>query len=426
MPATSTPNPMSRVLSLRDFRLLFAGSTTSLLGDQFALIAIPWLVLKLTGDPLMLGINLALEGIPRAVFMLVGGAVTDRVSPRLVMLISDIIRLILTGLMVVAIFAGKVEMWMVYGFSLGFGLVAGFAVPAANSIVPMLVAKDDLQAGNAIIMGASQLAQFVGPTIAGMLIGGYSTSSLGIGLAFAVDAVSFAISSVCLWLMRSGARQSSSEDARENIWTSILLGIKYLWNDPALRVLFLILAAVNFLSAGPLLVGIPVLANQRLAEGAVAFGLLMSGYAGGSLAGILLAGSLPRPIGNQMSICLLALLVAFGLVLGVFGFIHSTWVDFGLLLLLGVGVGYIQILMFTWMQARTPKIMLGRLMSMVMLAGNGLIPVSQAISGAVGKYSLEILFLSVGVLLFLVALWAAFQPGLWAFGQGAAAPEQTE
>ncbi|MCB0207127.1 MAG: MFS transporter, partial [Anaerolineae bacterium] len=127
---------MSRVMSLPDFRLLFAGSTMSSLGDQFALVATPWLVLQLTGDPLALGIVLALEGLPRAIFMLLGGAVTDRFSPRLVMLVSDLIRLLLTSLMVVAVFTGTVQMWMVYAFALGFGLVAGFAVPAANSIVP--------------------------------------------------------------------------------------------------------------------------------------------------------------------------------------------------------------------------------------------------------------------------------------------------
>src|SRR5512146_1571128 len=95
----SRGSPMLRVMSLRDFRLLFVGATTSLLGDQFALIATPWLVLELTGDPLALGIILALEGVPRAVFMLVGGAITDRLSPRIVMLLADVIRLLLTGLM---------------------------------------------------------------------------------------------------------------------------------------------------------------------------------------------------------------------------------------------------------------------------------------------------------------------------------------
>jgi len=414
-------NPMARVMSLRDFQLLFTGSTTSLLGDQFALIATPWLVLKITGDPLALGIALALEGLPRAIFMLVGGAVTDRLSPRIVMLISDFIRLALTSLIALAIFTGTVQMWMVYVFALGFGLVAGFAVPAGNSIVPMLVGKDDLQAGNSIIMGSNQLVQFVGPTIAGILIGKYSSSPLGVGLAFSIDAVSFAISAVCLWIMRGGRSLASDDEAqKEGIWTSILVGVKYLWNDDTLRVLFLILAAINFLFSGPLLLGIPVLADHYLPEGAVAFGLLMSAFAGGSLLGILLAGSLPRPKGKGMKAFIVLLLAAFGVSLGLFGFLRSTWMDFVLMLLLGAGNGYIAILMFTWMQTNTPKEMLGRMMSMVMLAGNGLVPISQAISGAVLKWNLEFLFVTAGVLILLMTRWASLQPGLKTFSEGLA------
>jgi MFS family permease len=425
MVVTAKKNPMSRVLSLPDFRLLFAGSATSLLGDQFALIATPWLVLKLTGDPLALGIVLALEGLPRAIFMLIGGAVTDRLSPRIVMLVSDFIRLALTSLIALAIFTGTVQMWMVYAFALGFGLVAGFAVPAGNSIVPMLVKEEDLQAGNSIIMGVSQLVQFVGPTIAGILIGKYSSSPLGIGLAFSVDAVSFAISAICLWIMRGGRNLASANESRtESIWSSILVGVKYLWNDQTLRVMFLILAAVNFLFTGPLLVGIPVLADQYLPEGAVAFGLLMSAFAGGGLIGILLAGSLPRPKGKGMTAFLILLLASFGVSLGFFGFIRSTWLDFSLMLLLGAGNGYIAILMFTWMQTNTPKEMLGRMMGMVMLAGSGLVPISQAISGAVIKWSLETLFVSAGILILLVVLWAASQPGLKVFSEGLAAASQ--
>ena len=208
--------------------------------------------------------------------------------------------------------------------------------------------------------------------------------------------------------MRGGGSMSSSESAqKESVWASILVGMRYLWKDKALRTMFLIIMAMNFLFTGPLLVGIPVLANKYLPEGAVAFGLLMSAYAGGNLAGYLLAGSLPRPTGKAMSIFLIALLAAFGVALGLFGFIRLTWVDFGLNLILGMGNGYIAILMFTWMQTRTPKDMLGRMMSMVMLSSTGLVPISQAISGAVSKWSLTALFVSAGVLILLVTLWAA-------------------
>ncbi len=410
---------MLNVLSIRDFRLLFAGVSTSLLGDQFALIATPWLVLQLTGDPLALGIVLALEGIPRALFMLFGGAITDRFSPRIIMLASDLVRFLLATVMAAVVFAGIVQTWMLYAFGLGFGLVAGFAVPAGNSIVPMLVKEKDLQAGNSIVMGVGQLAGFVGPVAAGILIGKYSESFFGIGLAFGIDAVTFAVSAITLWLMHSGGKLPSSTDAsyRESIWTAIGAGLKHVWDDKALRLIFLVIAAVNFLFVGPILVGVPVLADQRLAEGAVAFGLLMSGFAGGNLGGFLLAGALPRPTGRAMRLFLIALLAVFGIATAIVGFINLTWVDFGLMLLLGLGNGYVTLILFTWIQTRTPKIMLGRIMSLLMLSSAGLVPISQAISGTVGAWNLTLLFVSAGGLIVLVAIWTAFQPSLVTFSE---------
>jgi MFS family permease len=222
-----------------------------------------------------------------------------------------------------------------------------------------------------------------------------------------------------LWWIRTGQRDLSSKgtSAKESVWESILTGVKYLWGDQALRLMFLLLMAVNFLLIGPLLVGIPVLADQRLPEGAVAFGLLMSAYAGGNLVGYLIAGSLPRPNGNLMRMIMILLISAFGIVIGSLGFIPYTWLDFSLLLLLGLGNGYIAIILFTWMQTRTPKDMLGRMMGLLMFSSTGLVPISQAISGAVSKWNLTLLFVGAGILTLLVILWAAFQPGLRAFSE---------
>ncbi len=426
MTPTRTPsqhNPMAQVMSLRDFRLLFAGAATSLLGDQFTLIATPWLVLKLTNDPLALGIVLALQGVPRAVFMLLGGAITDRLSPRLVMLIANVTRFFLTGLMALMVFGDFAQLWMIYAFSLAFGIAAGFAIPAENSIVPMLVDEQDLQAGNSIIMGVTQLAGFVGPTIAGILIGRYSNSYTGIGLAFAIDALTFVVSATTLQLIRSAKPKKLPAElcslqpapAKESVWVAILTGVKYLWTDRALRLIFLVLMAVNFLMIGPLMVGIPVLANQRLPEGAAAFGLLMSAFAGGNLIGYLIAGSLRRPDGSSMQWIMVLFIAAFGVVVGALGFIPSTWIDFGLLLMLGLGNGYIAIILITWMQTRTPKEMLGRMMSLLTFSSTGLVPISQAISGVVSKWNLTLLFAISGALVLLVTLWMAFHPDLKGF-----------
>jgi MFS family permease len=407
-------NPVWRVFSLRDFRLLFGGTATSILGDQFYLIATPWLVLQLTNDPLALGVIIALGGIPRAVFMLLGGAVTDRFSPRLIMIASDILRMALTAWMALAVATGSVQVWMLYAVSLGFGFVAGFAIPAGNSIVPMLVEERDLQAGNSVILGTTQLAGFVGPTLAGLLIGGSSNSSVGIGLAYGVDAVTFAVSAAALLLMRSGGNRTHPDPsaAQGGILGSIVAGMKFLWNDRALRLMFVVVMAVNLLFIGPVLVGVPVLANDYLPEGAVAFGLLVSGLAGGNLGGYLLAAQLRRPRGNFLRNFLLAGLAAFGLALAMLGFIRSTPVLLVLVFLLGLGNGYITILVLTWIQSRTPKDMLGRMMSMLMLTNTGVSPISQAISGAVLRWSLPVLFFAAGSGLILVPLWTAAQPAL--------------
>ena len=424
----SKANPMLRVVSLRDFRLLFSGTTLSLLGDQFALIATPWLVLQLTGDPMMLGIVLALEGLPRAAFMLIGGAVTDRLSPRRIMLIADTIRMVLTGLMAFVVLTGTVEIWMLYVFSLGFGLVAGFAVPAENSIVPMVVNKDDLQAGNSLIMGATQLAGFVGPSLAGIVIGAFAHSLSGVGYAYTIDAVSFAASALCLFLIRNGRRTDDGQEepsGPRGILASIRTALDYVWNDSALRLVFLLLAAVNFLLIGPLLIGIPILAKTRLPEGALAYGMLMSAFSVGNLIGFVAAGALPRPDGHRIKAILITVLAGFSVVVGGLAFIHSTAEDFVLLLLLGVGNGYLAILLFTWIQSRTPKKMLGRVMSFLMFANTGLVPLSQAVSGALAKWDLDAMLVSAGALSLIVVLWTLTRPELTVFSNSLAAQTVT-
>lgn len=246
---------------------------------------------------------------------------------------------------------------------------------------------------------------------------------MGIGLAYGLDALSFAISAGALILMRGGGGlpiASGSLAAKESIFASILVGLKYLWNDGALRLMFLVVTVVNFLFIGPLMVGIPVLANRYLPGGAAAFGLLMSGLAGGQLAGYLLAGQLPRPDGKVMKYLLLAELAAFGVIIGSLGFIRSTEADFVIMILLGLGNGYLIIIALTWIQARTPKEILGRTMSLLMLSTTGLSPVSQAISGAAIKGDIVVLFAVAGALLFLVPVAVANRPELDIFSESLA------
>jgi hypothetical protein len=405
-------NSMVNALKVRDFVLLWIGQGMSLLGDQFYLIALPWLVLQLTGDPLALGTVLALAGLPRALFMLVGGVITDRMSPRTVMLVSDVIRLVLAVTMAVLVLMGWMQLWMLYVLALLFGIVAGFFMPASNSIVPKLVNPEDLQGANAVFQGTAQLSVFLGPLLAGGLIAslagpttGATSSLMGVGMAFAIDALSFVASIVTLWLM---AYRGAPVKETASVLTALRAGIDYAWSDPSVRTLMTTLVAINMLFVGPMMVGVPVLANTRLAEGAAAFGIILSAHGGGNLLGYLLAGSLPKP--RRIGMLALAMVVLFGVSFLVITFVASTLVAAAMFLLLGICNGYIGILFITWLQGKTPREMLGRMMSLFLFSGMSLVPVSMAISGALIKLSLDGLFVGAGVLLIVTALLIVSQP----------------
>jgi len=107
---------------------------------------------------------------------------------------------------------------------------------------------------------------------------------------------------------------------------------------------------------------------------------------------------------------LIGLVICFGCVIGALGFIQLTVLDFVLLFLLGLGNGYFAIILFTWIQSRTPKNMLGRMMSLITFSSTGLAPISQAVSGAICKIDLTVLFVLSGSLVIIVAFWMIFHP----------------
>ncbi len=400
-------NPMKRVLAVRDFFLLWVGQSTSLLGDQFHSIAGAWLVLKLTGDPLALGTVLALGGIASAVFTVIGGAITDRVSPRKVMLTADMVRLMLSALLATQVFTGTLQVWMIYVYSLIEGIVSGVFAPASMSMAPRLVPPEELQAGNSVMQGSMQLIRFVGPAVAGGLIAAFPRENLGVGLALAIDALTFITSIVTLWMMKAAGEVlvSESSQPKNNVWQSIVDGFRFVVRDPFMRFLFVLIAVANLAFGGAVAVGIPYLADTRFPEGAAAYGLILSGFAGGNLLGIVLSGSLPKMSAKMIKIFFVTLFLVLTIGVSAITWINVTWLATMDLFIQGVLNGYLGILLITGLQQNTPREMLGRLMSMVILAGTVLMPLSQALSGAILRWNVPVLFLGAGGLLFVCALF---------------------
>lgn len=410
------------LLHIRDFRLLWLGEGISLIGDQFYMIALPWLVLQITGDVLAMSTVLALAGVPRALFMMVGGVITDRLTPRLVMFISNILRLILVSLLTFLVLTGQIQIWMIYIFALVFGLIDAFFFPAQNAIVPGLVKKDQLQTANAILQGTMQLSLFAGPVLAGMLIAylagsgaSQSAGSMGgIAIAFGFDALTFLVSAITLWLIKfvDYVEIEDQNEQSEGLLQSIKNGLVVVWNDVTLRTFFMLIALSNFLVTGPVVVGIPFIANSRLPEGAAAYGIIMSAYGGGSLLGIILAGSLPRPSSQRMGLLLGIIWSGLGIGVLALGLISTTVAGAVIALLMGLANGYVVIIFVTWLQQRTHPSMLGRVMSLLMFSSAGLLPISNMLTGMLIKINPVGLFIFSGSLMTVFVLLAMFNPSL--------------
>lgn len=407
----ATPEPAPRAplvhpLRVRDFRLLWAGATVSLFGDQFYLVALPWLVLQLTGSGLALGTVLMAAAIPRAVFMLVGGAVTDRLSPRRIMLATAAARTVLVAAVGALVWLHVVQLWHLYCLGAAFGLADAFSYPAHQALIPTIVAPGQLPAANSMVQGVAQASTIVGPAPAAIVV-----KRWGIAEAFFIDAVSFLFIIAALWRLPERPRvpPGAQPVRRPKMWHSISEGLRYTWRDPPVRSLVLIASAINLGITGPMMIGISTLAKLRLGS-VTALGSMFSVISAGALAGILLAGAVRRP--RRLGAIFLATTTFLGACMAAIGALHSLLPVLVVLAAMGLGGGFVNVHVASWCQARVDRALLGRVMSVLTFGAIGLIPVSYAVAGALVQISLPLMFFASGALVVAVSVVAAATGGV--------------
>ena len=410
-----------RPLANRNFRLLTIGESVSNLGDQFYFVALPWLTLQLTGSPLDLGVVLMVVAIPRAILMILGGALSDRFSPRIVMLTSNLLRAGLTAILATLTALQATQLWHLYLLAFSFGVIEGFFSPAAEAIVPTLVSEEQLVASNVLGQSTNQLILLIGPALAGGVI-----VATGVGTAFVIDAVSFVISTVALWLIQqrpvtpvaygveSGPELSAtppiaSDDVPAlSLMAGISEGLRYSWRNRSLRTVFLALAALNFLFIGPLQVGIATLANERFPAGALALGVMTSAWGAGGLLGTLLPQWLPRLPRLGVLMLVLASLQGAGMVL--LGILLTLPLASLTIAILGGCSSFFVLVGTTWIQKTTPPEILGRVMGIGLLSSIGVAPFSYALAGILASVNPLVLFAGTGMAMLAVNIMLAVNP----------------
>lgn len=406
------PQARAALMAHPNFRWLMAGSAVSLLGDQFTLIALPWMVLGMTHDPAALGVVLLLIGVPRAAFILLGGAMVDRWSPLRVLMITKWVNTVLLGALAAGVWRGGLGLPAVYALALGIGISSAFSIPSGTSMLPHALPPALLPAANGVMMGLRQVSMFLGPLAAGLLIalGGDGSQggqdARGIALAFALDAASFALSAWTLARVRLHARPVQPPEG-DNLWRAMQQGLQRVARDAELRTCYLYWAAVALLVMGPLHIALPVLANANPQLGASALGLIAGAHGAGTLAGMVLSGLRPGLRIGTLGTSVLLADIAIGVLFMPMGHISAAWQGMGLLFAVGVLGGFMQVAIFTWIQRRVEPGMLGRAMSLFMFIFMGLVPLASAATGWVLRHvSLQALFTACGAALVAAAVLA--------------------
>ena len=402
-------NERSQLLRDRNFTWMMSGGAISALGDQFTQIALPWLVLKLTGDPVALGMSVALMGIPRAILILFGGALVDRHSPKRILMLTKHINTVLLAVLTILVYSGHAQLPVVLALALGLSLASAFSIPAGTSMLPHAVAPQHLQAANGMMMALRQITMLAGPLLAGLLFAlagdgsGGPQHMRGLALAFGFDCISFAVSA---WTLAQVQPRPFTPPAPQPVLRAVADGLAAVWRDTLLRTCFIYWGLCACLIGGVMQVALPLLASDRL-HGASALGLLMGAHGAGALLGMALSGIAGKRRAGNLGMTLLLIDGIAGVLLVPLGAITASWQGMLINVVIGVLGGFVQVAVFTWIQQRVPRELLGRTMSLFMFIFMGLAPLAAVVAGWIAsRVALAALFGGAGLCLVVAALLA--------------------
>jgi len=282
---------LSRALFTRDFSLLFSGQAISVFGDGLFTIALSFAVLEITGTA-GLGLVLAVGALPMVGLILVGGVWADRLERRRIMLAADAARVVIQLVLAALVISGNVELWHLLVLQALYGTAQAFFGPASTGIIPQILADDELLRSANGVLGANRSTMFV----LGAAAGGVLVNAFGSGQAIALDAVTFALSAICLSRLRTHPAAVSAAD-RESFIHELKEGFRevrrhrWLWMTLINAFLFLMLyvAPVNVLG--------PLIAKDDLG-GARSWGFIEAAFGLGMALGGITAASIRfrRPV----------------------------------------------------------------------------------------------------------------------------------
>jgi len=410
-----------RSLKHRPFALLWAGQTTSRLGDSLYRIALAWWVLEKTGSAIAMGTVLVFSQIPMLLFLLIGGVVVDRLPRIRVMFASDI----LSGLVImfVAVFSwlDLLQIWHIYIASMVFGFVEAFFFPAYQAVIPEITPPELLMSANSLNGLSQRVTGIVGPSLGAALVAAGGTS-----LTFSLDALSFFISALCvLPMLRSKLGKSSGQEnvtetankprsAKETFKQGLLdlrEGFKFVVTVPWIWITILLFSFVNITEASPRAVAMPFLIKQDLAADVGLLGVLGSAASLGFVIGMFGLGQYARLrqrgwLGYLSVAVSGAMLLPFAFKLPIPFLITAMFIG-------GLSTSVFALIWTHTLQEMVPRDLLGRVYSIDAMGSFVFLPIGFALGGwATDRFGAPLVFLVGGLGTILLVAFGLLHPAI--------------
>jgi len=394
---------MFRALRYRNYRLFFSGQLISLIGTWMQSVALSWLVYRLTGSSLLLGLVGFAGQIPVFLLASIGGIVADRRSRYRIVIITQTSSMLLAFILSALTLLGHIKVWEIMLLASSLGVVNAFDIPARQSFIVEMVNPPDLI--NAIALNS---AMFNGARILGPAVAGVTVAAIGEGWCFFANGVSYIAVIVGLLLMVVAPRP---RDTRRSGLRSLVEGFEWVARTGPIRALLLLLGLVS-LTGMPYMVLMPIFADRILHSGARGLGLLMGAAGVGALIGtmVLAARHGVRGLGRWVMFAAMG----FGASLTLFSM--SRW--FWLSILLVMPAGFSMILQMassnTLIQTMVPDGLRGRVMAVYSMMFMGMAPFGALLSGAIAQHVGAPLTVRLGGIISLLggAAFALTWPGM--------------
>lgn len=363
----------------RDFRWLLASSWTSNIGDGVALAAAPLLIASMTSSPILVASGAILQFLPWLLFGLHAGAIADRFDRRRLVMFANAARAVVLAGLCVFLITGTANIWIVLAVAFLYGTAEVFVDTAGSTLLPMLVKPADLGIGNARLQAGYLVAnQFAGPPLGAFLF------AAGSAWPFLVEVLCVLLAVVLISRMARTPvpPRSTLEGERSHVHTDIAEGLRWLWQNPPVRMLVLIILVFNVTWAAPW--GVLVLyATEYLNMGAVGYGALTTASAAGGILATLCFGWLERHVSfATLMRVVLSLEVLMHLA---FALTTTGWVALVIMFVFGAYAFIWGTISTTVRQRLVPAELQGRVASVNMVGVFGGMVIGQALGGVIAQ-----------------------------------------